>query len=135
MVEMQKGSYIPYFIADLKPQKQGEYIINLEDINKVEDAKKLVTKHVYVDEEILSGLAQRSPLLWIGFKVVDAAKGNIGNVEDVVQTGSQWLAKLTIQNKEVLLPLIEQTIKKVDIKTRTIQMILPEGLLEIYLEP
>ena len=133
MVEMQKGSYIPYFIASLKANNNAEYVINIEDIITIEGAKKLVTKHVYVAEEILVGLAQKSPLLWIGFKVIDAQKGNIGLVEDVLQTGKQWLAKLTIQNTEVLLPLIDQTITKVDIKTKTLHMTLPDGLLEVYL--
>jgi len=133
LVEMQKGSYIPYFVAKCKANNAKEYIIEVEDINKIESAKKLVTKHVYVDEAILKGYEKQSPLLWIGFILIDKEKGQIGKIEDVVQTGNQWLARLTYHNTEVLIPLIEPLIEKLDIKSKTIKMTLPEGLLEVYL--
>ena len=133
LVEMQKGSYIPYFITQLKPNNNKEYIIELEDINKVEAAKKLVTKHVYVDESILTDFSADSPLLWIGFNLIDKEKGQIGSINDVVYSGNQWLAKLTYQNNEALVPLIDQFIEKVDIKAKTVRVTLPDGLLEIYL--
>jgi 16S rRNA processing protein RimM len=133
MVEMQKESFIPYFVEALKPSNDKEYIIHLEDVNKPEAAKKLVTRHVYVDEKILEGYAKQSPLLWIGFKVTDQHKGEIGLIEDVMQTGSQWLGKLTWQGAEVLIPLIEQTIVQLDLKKKALKVNLPEGLLEVYL--
>ena len=132
-VEMQKGSFIPYFISKFKENNNKEYLINIEDIDKIESAKKLVTKHVYVDENILSDFARQSPLLWIGFKVIDAGIGEIGIIEDVMQTGNQWLAKLIYKNTEVLIPLIDQTISSLDIKKKIINMTIPDGLLEVYL--
>ena len=133
-VEMQKGSYIPYFISNIKANNNEEFIVGVEDIDKVEAAKKLVTKHVYVDESLLSEFARQSPLLWIGFNLIDKKEGALGKIEDVMQTGNQWLAKLTYQNTEVLVPLIEQTIESLDIKTKTINMTLPDGLLDVYLD-
>ena len=132
-IEMQKGSNIPHFVSVCKSANDGEYLVNIEGIDKVEQAKKLVSKHVYVDEAILANYAKQSPLLWIGFSVVDKHKGSIGIIDDVIQTGKQWLGKLIYQNSEVLIPLIEQTIESVDIKTKILKVDLPEGLLEIYL--
>ncbi len=132
-VEMQKGSYIPYFISQCKPSNDKEYIVNVEDIEMVESAKKLVSRHVYVDEAILKGYEKQSPLLWIGFRLIDKNSGDLGPIEDILQTGNQWLAKLTYKGAEVLIPLIEQTIDALDIKTKTINMTLPDGLLEVYL--
>ncbi len=133
LVEMQKGSHIPYFVSQCKANNDAEYIINVEDVDRIEVAKKLVTRHVYVDEAILADYAKQSPLLWIGFSIVDKSKGILGNVEDVSRTGFQWLAKITYSGAEVLIPLIDQFIEKVDIKTRTINVNLPDGLLEVYL--
>jgi len=132
-IEMQKGSYIPYFVGQCKSAIPKEYVISIEDVDKIEAAKKLVTKYVYVDESILLNYAKTSPLLWIDFELIDKQKGSIGKIEDVVQTGKQWLATLTYQNTEVLIPLIEQTIEEVNIKTKTIKVDLPDGLLEVYL--
>ena len=133
LVEMNKGSYIPYFVGQLKPANEKEYIINVEDIATIEQAKKLVTKQVYVDEAVLADYARLSPLLWIGFKLYDKHIGEIGIVEDVVQTGHQWLARLIYKDAEVLVPLIDAMINKLDIKNKTINMTLPDGLLEVYL--
>ena len=133
LLEMQKGSYIPYFVAQCKANNDKEYIINVEDIDKIESAKKLVTKQVYVDETILAAYAKQSPLLWIGFSVIDKKIGKIGVVEDVSQTGYQWLARIMYSGVEVLIPLIDEMITKVDIKTKTIDMELPDGLLDVYL--
>ena len=134
LVEMQKGSFIPYFVSQFKGNTNKEYIINLEDIDKVESAKKLVTKHVYVNEDILSAFAKKSPLLWINFKVIDATNGDLGNVSDVTNTGYQWIANVTYKNKEVLVPLTDQVLKGVDIIKKTINVELPDGLLDIYLD-
>lgn len=133
LVEMQKGSHIPYFISQFKANNDKEYVINLEDVDKIESAKKLITKQVYVDEVILADYAKQSPLLWIGFNVIDKIKGDIGAINDVSQTGYQWLARVIYNKSEVLIPLIDEMIEKVDIKTRTIYVELPEGLLEVYL--
>jgi len=132
-VEMQKGSLIPYFISKFKENNNKEYLINIEDIDKIESAKKLVTKHVYVEESVLKGFERQSPLLWIGFKAIDAKIGEIGIIEDLMQTGNQWLAKLTYKNTEVLIPLIDQTIEALDIKAKIINLLIPDGLLEVYL--
>jgi len=133
MVEMQKGSLIPYFTTQVKAVNDKEYLINVEDIEKVEAAKKLVTKHVFVDEALLGDYAKKSPLLWIGFKVIDETKGELGVIEDVILTGSQWLGKIIYFGAEVLVPLIPEMIQNLDVKKKVINMDLPEGLLEIYM--
>jgi 16S rRNA processing protein RimM len=46
--------------------------------------------------------------------------------------GPQWLAKLTINEQEVLIPLVDDWIKDLNIKNKFIRMALPEGLIEIY---
>ncbi len=132
MIEMQKGSFIPFFVAQCKAATPAEYHLNLEDLDTQQEAKRLVTKHVYVDESLLAGLARESPLLWIGFTVSDAHYGNVGEIKDVMQTGAQWIGKVMYNNNEALIPLVDATIKAIDIKARILKTTLPEGLLELY---
>jgi len=132
MVEMQKGSLIPYFVEEFKATSNEEYMVKLEDVATVGEAKRLIKRHVYVDESVLSAYAKDSPLMWIGFQVTDVHKGLLGPIEDVMQTGTQWVATLTIDGNEVLLPLVPQMIKDVNIRNRRIIMELPDGLLEVY---
>jgi 16S rRNA processing protein RimM len=132
-VEMNKQSFIPFFVSQIKSSRHDEFHIGLEDVATVEQAKKLVGKQVHVKEEMLEGHAAESPLAWIGFKLKDKTKGELGVVDDMMQTPTQWLATLMVEGKEVLVPLVEQTLLKVDIKNKTLHVDLPEGLLEVYL--
>lgn len=130
-IELNKGSYIPYFVEHEKAANEEEYLLGFEEVDTVEAAKKLVGKHVYVKEDLLKKEAQNSPLLWIGFNIVDTALGSVGIIEDVFQIGHQWLAKITYQEREVLIPLIEQMLIEVSVRNKFIRMDLPEGLLEL----
>jgi 16S rRNA processing protein RimM len=132
-VELRKGSHIPYFTIAAKAHNDEEYIVTLDDLNTVEAAKKLVGKQVYVKEDILSDHAEDSPLLWIGYNLVDREKGGLGQIEDVMQAGAQWLAKITYEGKEVLVPMVPQIIVEVNARNKYIRVDLPEGLLEVYL--
>jgi len=130
-LELHKESYIPFFISQLKASNDEEYVLNLEDTNSNEAARKLVGKNVYVNEDILSKHATDSPLLWIGFNVVDREKGSLGPIEDVLQAGPQWLAKITYNDKEVLLPLVDDMILDVNMKNKFVRMDLPDGILDL----
>jgi 16S rRNA processing protein RimM len=130
-IELRKESYIPFFVASARGLKADEYLIQLEDVATVDEARKLVSRHAYVQEEILKRHAADSPLMWIGFNIVDRQQGGLGAIQDVLQTGSQWLARLDYQGREALIPLIDAFIIEVSLKNRFIRMDLPEGLLEL----
>jgi len=130
-LELNKGSYIPFFVTAARSVNDEEYIVNLEDIETVEAARRLTSRQAYVKEDILGRHTTDSPLLWIGFNIVDKEKGGLGIIEDVMQTGHQWLAKITYEGREVLIPLIEQMISDVNTRNRYIRVDLPEGLLEL----
>ncbi len=131
-VELQKESRIPFFVHTVAEAHDGSYIVRLEDVTTVEDARKLIGKHIYVVSDVLAGIVKDTPLLWIGFNLVDRHHGLLGPLEDVVQTGKQWLGKITFRGREALVPLVEQIIIEVNTKNRFIRMDLPEGLLEVY---
>jgi 16S rRNA processing protein RimM len=132
-VELNKESYIPYFTAQFRASNDEEYIVSFEDVEKPEQAKKLIGKHVYAQEDLLAEKASDSPLLWIGFEVTDRKHGKLGKIEDIMLTANQWLAQVTYKDAEVLIPLIEQTIDGIDLKKKKLQVNLPDGLLEVYL--
>ena len=63
-IEMQKDSYIPFFVSESKANNTEEYVISLEDIGSVESARRMIGMHVYVKDEVVASHAQDSPLLW-----------------------------------------------------------------------
>ncbi len=131
-VALRKGSNIPHFVSKIRRENEEEIILHLEDTDTPESARMLVGKDAFVAEQVLATVSQDSPLLWIGFEAIDEKEGSLGPVDDVYQTAQQWLATVHIQGKEVLLPLVDQTLKKIDIPNRKLYLSLPHGLLEVY---
>jgi 16S rRNA processing protein RimM len=127
-----KESYIPYFITKIKSTDEEEVILHFDETESVEVARKLVGKQVFVEEDMLMKEVQDSPLLWIGFEAIDETAGSLGQIEDIYQTAQQWLATVRVNGKEALLPLIDQTLKGVDLKKKKVHLSLPDGLLDIY---
>jgi 16S rRNA processing protein RimM len=57
----------------------------------------------------------------------------LGPILEVIEQPHQVLCRLEIDSKEVLIPINEQTLNKVDHKNRCVFLTLPDGLLEVYL--
>jgi 16S rRNA processing protein RimM len=131
-VALRKESYIPHFVSRIKSADTEEMVLHFEDTDAVEVARKLVGKEVYVQEDVLAKGGQDSPLLWIGFEAIDEQAGSLGPIEDIYQTAQQWLAAVRINGREALLPLIEQTLKGVDVRKKQVFLAMPDGLLDIY---
>jgi len=131
-VALRKDSFIPHFVTGVKSATEREMTLHLEETDTVEAAKKLVGKEVFVEEEVLAAGVEDTPLLWIGFEVLDEQAGSLGLIEDIYQTAQQWLAQVRVNGNEALLPLIDQTLIRVDIKKKQVFVKMPDGLLEVY---
>lgn len=69
-----------------------------------------------------------------GMKVVDDHKGELGLVLDVYETPQQYLLAFEHQAKEILAPLNDDIVYRVDKRLKIVHTRLPEGLLEVYLD-
>lgn len=133
-VELKKDSFIPFFVSLARSVNEQECIVMFEDVEETDVARPLLGKTVYAEDELLRTAKVDSPLMYIGYNLVDKQKGTVGVVEDVLLIGKQWTAMLTIQGKEVLVPLVEDWIIEVNNRNKFIRIELPDGLLEVYLE-
>ncbi len=132
-IEEQKLSFIPWFIISAKSKSEDEIYIQLEGIESREAAIKLTQKEVWIPEEDFKKHASSSsPLSFLGFSIIDNGK-NLGPILELIEQPHQLLCRIEIDEKEVLIPLNEQTLQKVDTKKRQVFVILPDGLLDIYL--
>lgn len=69
----------------------------------------------------------------IGFSVTDRLLGELGIIKDVYDLQQHPVGVLLYKEKEVLFPISEQTLQKIDRENKKIFVTLPEGLLEVYL--
>ena len=98
-----------------------------------EDALKLVQKEVWLTEADFKKFAAKSaPASLLGYTIID--DGNeLGTILEVIEQPHQIICRIEVQSKEVLIPLNEAFLEKVDHRKKQVLVTLPEGLLDIYL--
>jgi 16S rRNA processing protein RimM len=124
---------LPYFLKSARARSITETLITLEDLTTREQAIALLNKKVSLPKADFERLVSpRSPLGLVGFTVTENGQP-LGEVEAITEQASQMIAHITMQQKEVLIPLNETTLLSVNRSSRQIAVQLPEGLLDIYL--
>jgi 16S rRNA processing protein RimM len=132
-IEEKKQSFIPWFISEAKIKSDDEIYLSLQDVNTREAAIKLTQKEVWLPEpDFKKFSAKTSPINLLGFTIFDGDK-ELGTILEVIEQPHQLLCRIEMQEKEVLIPLHEDTIRKIDRKNSRVIVELPQGLLEIYL--
>ncbi len=132
----QKGKLTPYFLEELR---SGNHLIaKFEDVEDRDAALALSSQEIFVrktdlpaDEE---GEVERSHLkygLCAGYTLLDATLGEIGVLAEIVEFPSQEMGILNLNNKEVLVPLHDLYVKKMDKKAKILHVDLPDGLLDL----
>jgi 16S rRNA processing protein RimM len=132
-VEEKKDNLLPYFIQQAKKKSATEILVLLEGVDTREKAQQLVTRAVWLPQEQFERLASpTAPASLLGFQVIDH-QNVLGEIIEVIEQPQQLLCKVIIQNKEVLIPINEDTLIEIDQAARHVMVQLPEGLLDIYL--
>jgi len=132
-IEETTNSFLPYFISSTKIKNDTEIFVSVEGIDSKEKARALLKKEVWLDEPAFKKFAAKtSPISFLGFTIIDNKK-ELGEVLEVVEQPHQVLCRVVMDGKEVLVPVHENSIEKIDTKNRKLYVNLPEGLLDVYL--
>jgi len=132
-IEERKERFIPWFVQSIRIKSADEVYVQLADVATREAALKLVQKEVWATEtDFKTFAAKSSPINLLGYTIVE--NGNaLGTILEVVEQPHQLLCRIEMEGKEVLIPLHEGTLLKIDKKAKQVKVQLPEGLLQIYL--
>ena len=131
-LEEKKDTFLPYFIASTKVKSKNEIYILLDGIRTREQARLLIKREVWLSErDFKKFAASASPISLLGFMVVNN-EHELGEVIEVIEQPHQLLCVVLIDDKEVLIPVHEEFLEKLDKKNKKIYVSLPDGLLDIY---
>jgi len=132
-IEQSKNSFLPWFIASAKIKNEEELYVKLDGVDTREAAAALTRKEVWLTEEDFKKYAAKSsPSNLLGYTIINEEKP-LGEIVEVIEQPHQMLCKIEISQREVLIPLNESTLKKIDHKDKKVIVSLPAGLLDIYL--
>jgi 16S rRNA processing protein RimM len=132
-LELKKDEMLPYFVEQIRKKGADEFCVKLEGVDNREAALKLIRRDAWLKEEEMDlHTPKNNPITWIGYQIIDQGRF-LGPVLEVIEQPHQVICRLEIDSKEVLIPINEQTLKKVDHKNRSLLLTLPDGLLDVYL--
>lgn len=124
----------PFFVEKLVASGD-KFFVAVQDIHTVEAASALTGKEVYLPLEMLPKLSGKQFYYHEvkGYTLIDAEKGELGPIADVIEYPTQAILQVFKDGKEILIPILDQVIQKVDRKNKKLHVKAPEGLIEMYL--
>lgn len=125
---------VPFFIEELSFKNNNFIIVKLEDINDEFDVDPLIGKSCYIDSEKAPKNDELLIRSYIGYSVKDSNHGNIGIIEDIISNTAQDIFQINFEGKQILIPIIEEFIEKIDKEKNIIYLNVPNGLIDIYLD-
>lgn len=139
LVQMNKtdSSLVPFFISKSHFQNDGKLRIKFEDVDNIAAAKNISGKGIYILNTALP-TKQGNEFYHhevIDFKVIDSNYGEVGTIFHILnQTKQAIFEVVNSDDKEIMIPVVDHIVDKVDRDNRTITVTTPNGLIDLYLE-
>lgn len=126
---------VPFFIEKSSLHRSTLLRVRFEDVDTEAEADDLIKCDVYLPLTMLPDLDGDKFYFHeiIGYTAVDANYGNIGIIKGINDNSSQALFEIENNGKEILIPVNDDFIIKVDKKNKTILLDTPPGLIDLYL--
>lgn len=129
-------SFLPFFIENKLLQKGNQLRVQFEDVHTEKDADSLLKKDVYLPLNLLPKLTGNKFYYHevIGFVLEDINFGVIGFISSINDSTAQPLFVVKKEMSDILIPMIDDFIQKVDRKNKKIIVKTPEGLIQMNME-
>ncbi|MFD2786584.1 ribosome maturation factor RimM [Hymenobacter rubripertinctus] len=131
------GKLVPYGVEKFQPQTGNKVLLKLQGIDRIEEAEPLRNAKLWRPLAELPALADDQFYFHdvVGYTVVDEVLGQLGVVETFYELPKQDVLGMRYQGQEVLIPVVDELVRRADQTTRQLFVKLPEGLLDVYLTP
>jgi 16S rRNA processing protein RimM len=126
---------VPFFIESSSLHKDSLLRVQFEDIHNEEDADRIMGCELYMPLSFLPKLEGNKFYYHevIGFEIDDQRLGVVGKIVSINDSTAQPLFEVLNRGVELLIPMIDQFLVKIDRENKKVVMNLPEGLVEMYL--
>ncbi|HHI87935.1 MAG: 16S rRNA processing protein RimM [Candidatus Cloacimonas sp. 4484_140] len=114
--------------------KNGKYLIKFMNINLKDEARQMINAHIMIAEDMLPPLEEDEyyPVQFIEYEVITKEGEVIGNVADILSTAGQEILIIPNGDKEIMIPICDFFIEKVDKENKKIIINPIEGLLDAH---
>lgn len=134
------GIFVPFFVSAVRLKGASAVLLTIEDIDDEQQASALVGKDVFalkidydrLAEQMRDDDDEQLPLdYFIGFQMTDNGV-HVGHIEAVDESTDNVLFVVSRDDDtKVYVPAVDDLIVEMDLEKRSIDMNLPDGLLDI----
>jgi 16S rRNA processing protein RimM len=126
---------VPFFIVSSQLHKNDFLRIRFEDIDSEEEADKIMGCAIYLPLSMLPKLEGNKFYYHevIGFDAEDTRLGVIGKIVSINDSSAQPLFEIKQGDIEILIPMIDDFIVKIDRENKKVVLDTPVGLVDLYL--
>lgn len=130
-----RGQLVP-FLVDKLEVSGARAIAKFKDINSEEEAERIRNAKVYLPLSLLPPLKDNQFYFHeiVGYQVQDTEQGPLGTVSTTYSMPTQDLIGMDYKGVEVLIPIADDIVLRVDRENKVLHVSLPEGLVEVYTE-
>ena len=130
------STLVPFFVEKSQLHKSNLLRLKFDDINNEEDAEALLKSDLYLPLDLLPKLEGDKFYFHeiINFQLVDENFGYFGIIRGVNDSTAQALFEVDRDGIEILIPINDDFIKKIDRVNKNITVNTPKGLIELYLD-
>jgi 16S rRNA processing protein RimM len=130
----QGEDLVPYFFERSSFTNKGFMKVHFEGVDTEADADRIMKSELYLPLEFLPELDDDAYYFHeiVGYDVVDVKHGNIGEVKLVDDSNAQTMLIVDNDGTEIMIPM-DAMVKKVDKENKTVEIEIPDGLLDLYL--
>jgi 16S rRNA processing protein RimM len=129
------GGLVPFILSEFNQRSHDAFLMTLEDYDNPEKAQPLVGTKAYLPVNLLKKLGKKQFYFHeiVGYAVIDSQKGDIGKIVQVLEAPEQDILQISHLGKELLIPVIDEFIEKLDRRRKILFISAPEGLIDLYL--
>lgn len=125
---------VPFFVKTASVKSDLTGVILLDGVSP-QETEKFKGKELFIERSVLPKEEEVfDPEDIINFKVIDKKLGELGIVNEIMESTQQTIISvLTTKEKSILIPLVDAMVEQIDFDKKTIFTHLPEGLVELYI--
>ena len=112
---------------------KNNLLVKFVGIDSIEEAEKLKNLQIKIDSENIGELEENEYYFHeiIGCEVFDENGKSLGEISEILTPGANEVWVIKSQNgKEILIPYIEDVVKKIDVENKKIDIEVMEGLID-----
>lgn len=127
-----EGRPVPFFIASFEYSGADILRLSFDGYHSDREISEFVGCSIYLTTATgKENIREKNPD-FMGYKIIDQEDSPIGSITGIIPNSGQWLINVATEaGKNILIPFHEDFILKIDKRSKTIFLQIPEGLTDL----